>query len=196
MSTIPEKGDGWDGSETLDGRISGELGLRFPEDWTLSSSWQRAQTERDRGGPMNDAQRVVWLTDSDTPHRVVWALEAASLRAECTCQGYRYNDFCAHLASLWWRWVRGRVTVTHLDTGRDYQFPPEWLHVQDADHETPDCTDPDPDLDGLTPAELDAFLTCELGTTGVREYARKTGRAPGTVGNLLARAREKEEGRK
>jgi hypothetical protein len=39
---------------------------------------------------------------------------------------------------------------------------------------------------------LDAYLTCELGTTGVREYAHKTDRAPGTVGNLLARARRKE----
>lgn len=38
------------------------------------------------------------------------------------------------------------------------------------------------DLDGLTPAELDAFLTCEWGGVGVRPYARVTSRAPDTVG--------------
>ncbi|MXR52302.1 sigma-70 family RNA polymerase sigma factor [Halovenus sp. WSH3] len=47
---------------------------------------------------------------------------------------------------------------------------------------------------GLTPKELDAYLTCELGECGVREYARETGRAPGTVGNQLRWAREKVGG--
>jgi len=27
---------------------------RFPEDWTLSESWQRAQTERDRGSAIGN----------------------------------------------------------------------------------------------------------------------------------------------
>lgn len=52
----------------------------------------------------------------------------------------------------------------------------------------------EPDLSGLTEAERDAYETCVLGDTGVREHARETGREPGTVGNLLARAREKVRG--
>lgn len=43
----------------------------------------------------------------------------------------------------------------------------------------------------LTDAERDAYEAVERGRYGVREYARRTGRSPGTVGNLLARARAK-----
>jgi DNA-directed RNA polymerase specialized sigma24 family protein len=52
-------------------------------------------------------------------------------------------------------------------------------------------SDYEPDLSELTPEERDAYEACVLGGTGVREYARETNRSPGTVGNLLARAREK-----
>jgi len=41
--------------------VSARSTLRFPEGWTLSRSWQRARTERDRGGPINDAERMVYL---------------------------------------------------------------------------------------------------------------------------------------
>ncbi|MBO4248882.1 hypothetical protein IL252_13745 [Halomicrobium sp. IBSBa] len=51
-------------------------------------------------------------------------------------------------------------------------------------------------LEGLTPAELDAYLTCEWGDVGVREYARQTDRSPGTVGNQLRWAREKVGGQR
>jgi DNA-directed RNA polymerase specialized sigma24 family protein len=47
------------------------------------------------------------------------------------------------------------------------------------------------DLGVLTEAERDAYEAVERGEHGVREYARKTDRRPGTVGNLLQRAREK-----
>jgi DNA-directed RNA polymerase specialized sigma24 family protein len=47
------------------------------------------------------------------------------------------------------------------------------------------------DLSGLTDAEREVFKAVERGEYGVREYARTTGRQPGTVGNLLARARKK-----
>jgi DNA-binding CsgD family transcriptional regulator len=47
------------------------------------------------------------------------------------------------------------------------------------------------ELSPLTDAEQDAWTAVEQGDRGVREYARETGRSPGTVGNLLARARRK-----
>jgi len=47
------------------------------------------------------------------------------------------------------------------------------------------------DLSVLTEAERDAYQAVESGEYGEREYARKTGRSPGTVGNLLRRARDK-----
>jgi len=48
-----------------------------------------------------------------------------------------------------------------------------------------------PDTSQLTDAEREAYVAVERGDCGVREFARRTGRSPGTVGNLLARAREK-----
>lgn len=53
---------------------------------------------------------------------------------------------------------------------------------------------PLPDLSALTAAEQDAYEAVTTGDFGVREYARKTGRSPGTVGNLLARARDRLDG--
>ncbi|GGN92760.1 helix-turn-helix transcriptional regulator [Haloarcula pellucida] len=51
----------------------------------------------------------------------------------------------------------------------------------------------EPDLSPLTEAEREVFEAVGMGQYGPREYARETGRAPGTVGNLLRRAREKVE---
>jgi len=46
-------------------------------------------------------------------------------------------------------------------------------------------------VDPLTDAERRAYEAVEHGEYGVREFARATDRAPGTVGNLLRRARAK-----
>ncbi|MDQ2073502.1 sigma-70 region 4 domain-containing protein [Haloarcula sp. H-GB4] len=53
--------------------------------------------------------------------------------------------------------------------------------------------DYEPDLSQLTDAEREVYEAVGMGQHGPREYARKTGRSPGTVGNLLRRAREKVE---
>jgi len=182
MSSESRQTADWQASDALDDRLTSPERLEFPEGWTLSTSWQRAQTERDRGGPISEAERMVYLEESEQPKRVLFALEDDRLKAQCSCDGWHYRDWCAHVASCWWRWVRGQIIVRHLDTGREYQHPPAWLQFRDDDR--------DDDLGGLTPAELDAYLTCDLAHVGVREYARNTGRAPGTVGNLLRRARE------
>ena len=52
-----------------------------------------------------------------------------------------------------------------------------------------------PDLSELTAAEREAYVACRENGVGVREFARRTERRPGTIGNLLARAEAKlEEG--
>ncbi len=99
----------WQPSDDLPGTVSGPSTLSMPDDWTMSTAWQRAQQESDDGGAINDAERIVTLSDGDDYHRVLWALKSRTLVAECDCQGYHYNDgWCAHVASLWWQWVRGR----------------------------------------------------------------------------------------
>ena len=47
--------------------------------------------------------------------------------------------------------------------------------------------------DDLTDAEREVWAHVEQGDYGMREYARETGRSPGTIGNLLDRARGKME---
>ncbi|WP_225334898.1 sigma-70 region 4 domain-containing protein [Halomicrobium urmianum] len=171
----------WSPSDALDQQLGEPDRLRFPDGWQMSESWRRAQRESDRGSAVNDAERMVWLEGSEQPHRVTWALAGQTLRAECDCASSRYRGWCAHLASLWWRWIRGEIVVTHLDTGREYRTPPTWLRFGRPR---------DADLTTLTPAQQDAYLHVDLGGEGVREYARRTDRSPGTVGNLLADARE------
>lgn len=48
-----------------------------------------------------------------------------------------------------------------------------------------------PGLSTLSDAEREAYQAVERDGMGVREFARETDRAPGTVGNLLRRARGK-----
>jgi len=49
----------------------------------------------------------------------------------------------------------------------------------------------EPDLDVLSDAERDVWEAVEQGDTGAREYARENDLSPGTVSNLLRRARDK-----
>jgi len=173
----------WQPSDDLPDRIGGPAPLSMPEDWTLSTPWRRAQEETDTGGPINDAERLVFLSGSEHPHRATFALRGRTLIVDCDCKGHRFNGgWCSHVASLWWQWARGRITVHHLDTGREYQEPPAWMILDET-------ADPD-EFSELTPAELDAYLTCDLAGVGVCEYARETDRAHGTLTNLLSRAHD------
>ncbi|WP_436934996.1 SWIM zinc finger family protein [Halovenus marina] len=155
--------------------------------WTLSTSWYRAVAEDADVSPVRDAEWMVSMETSEDYHRLVFVLDQATLRAECSCAGWTHRDWCPHVATLWWRWVRGQLQVTHYQTGHEYETPPEWYQHGERDVQIQVSR-------GMTSAELDAYLTCELGQTGVREYARKTDRAPGTIGNLLRRARNKAGG--
>lgn len=47
------------------------------------------------------------------------------------------------------------------------------------------------DLSDLTDAEREFYEAVEQDGYGVREFARKTSRSEGTVGNLLGRARDR-----
>jgi len=50
-----------------------------------------------------------------------------------------------------------------------------------------------PDLSSLTDAEREAYVACRENGVGVREFARRTDRRSGTIGNLLARAEDRLE---
>jgi hypothetical protein len=118
----------------LDQRLGEPPVFRPPDGWTLTASWRRAQEEKDIGGPVNAAYRQVFLEGSERPHRVLFAIYGGELRAECDldghCPAYRYRKWCAHLGSCWWRWVRGDLAVTDLDTERTHLEPPAWLPIR------------------------------------------------------------------
>jgi len=117
----------------LERRLGGPPRLVFPEDWYMSTSWQRAQLEDDHGGPLNPAERHVLLDDSATAHRVLFAIKNGEIIAECDCQGWSYRNWCAHVASCWWRWARGEISVVDLNTERTHVYPPAWLTIEDRE---------------------------------------------------------------
>lgn len=118
-----------DTAAEIDRRLGEPPVLQFPDGWTLSTSWQRAQEADDLGGPVNPAERIALFDDGGAPHTVLFAISGGELRAECDCPGYDHRQWCAHVASCWWRWVRAQIAVTDLDAERTHLTPPWWLSV-------------------------------------------------------------------
>jgi hypothetical protein len=110
--------------------------LEFPQKWTLSTQWHRAQASPAECGPVNDAEFDVLIgyPDSDDlgdRHRVTFTIHEGELLAHCDCHAWTYHDWCTHVAHLWWRWSRNQLSVTDLDTGDVHETPPWWLRVDD-----------------------------------------------------------------
>jgi len=96
MSTESTQTADWEPSDALDDRLTDPQRLEFPEDYTFTKSWRRAVTERnEHGGPINEAERMVWLEDSDRPKRVLFALEDDRLKAECSRKSWTHRCWCA-----------------------------------------------------------------------------------------------------
>jgi len=111
MSTAVE-----DARAQLQNEITQPPILRFPSDWQLSGSWQRAQ-EADSvlgsDGPLRFS--VMIRRDSGewgTRHHVLFCIHDGELRSECDCKGWKHRQWCSHVALLWWRWVRQDLGVT------------------------------------------------------------------------------------
>ena len=129
-------------------QIANRLGepdrLRFPSDWTMTSSWRRAQTAPAAVGPVNPAEFDVLLGREDdetelSRHRVLFAVYEGDLVAECDCDGHRFRAWCAHVALLWRRWTLDNLGVTDLDTGRTHLSPPWWLSIDDVEADRADA---------------------------------------------------------
>ena len=133
-------------------QIANRLGepdqLRFPNGWTISSSWKRAQAAPSNVGPVNSTDFDVLLgyvdEDGISKHRVLFALYEGGLVTKCECDGYRFRSWCAHVALLWWKWSRDDLGVTDLDTGRVHVSPPWWFSLDDADRDRVDAEQYEP----------------------------------------------------
>lgn len=109
-------------------QLGGPTKLRFPSKWTLSTSWRRAQEDDAAVNPVTPAEYMIQLGGGDL-HRTTFVVESGELLADCDCHGWQYNQWCAHVARLWWQWSRGRLVVTDLDSDRSLTMPPAWLSV-------------------------------------------------------------------
>jgi hypothetical protein len=130
MTTVEEQ------RRALERQLGEPERLTFPEGWTTSGSWERAQRAPAYTGPANPAEFDVLLGYVDRAgfgetRRVLFTIYGGDLRAECSCDGYAFRSWCAHVAHLWWRWVRSDLGVVDLGTGRTHLSPPAWLTVED-----------------------------------------------------------------
>jgi len=106
--------------------------LRFPEGYITSSSWQRAQTEELEAIHINDHEIMARLGDGSY-HRTIFHVSEGTLIGRCTCKGFVYRDWCAHVAALWWSWCAGSLIVRDVDAGQVLVWPPAWLSVDDRE---------------------------------------------------------------
>ena len=133
--------------EQIANRLGEPERLQFPNGWAMSSSWSRAQAAPSAVSPRNPAEFEVLMGREDdetalSRHAVLFALYEGDLVAECDCDGYRFRDWCAHVALLWWKWSREDLAVTDLDAGRTHLSPPWWLSIDEAER---DRVDAEPD---------------------------------------------------
>jgi hypothetical protein len=139
-----------------------------------TGSAERAREQETDIEPRGTYRWWIRFEDGDHAHRVLLrptetGHEGACLQLEDgdpagRCKGHKYNDGpCAHLFAV-------------------------WSHTASYQRRTEEIVD---NVDVLSECEREVWLRVEHGDYGVREYAALTDRAPGTVGNLLASARDK-----
>jgi len=66
--SIESPDSNWQPSDDLPDRLGGPTTLSMPDDWTLSTPWQRAQDEADTGGPINDVVKRLAQRAETRPH--------------------------------------------------------------------------------------------------------------------------------
>lgn len=122
--------------EQLDARLTGPPVFERPPGWTLSTAWQRAQTEDVVVAPKPDPAKFGVVLGDGLPHVVTFVIYEDRLRAECDCGGYKHHydgAWCPHVAALWWRWsVHGLLVVVDVNSGARYDTPPHGLRIDDA----------------------------------------------------------------
>ena len=116
--------------------VENEIGeprkLRFPIAWNYSSSWKRAVSDPVHAEPIDHRSWRIYM--GGKPHRTEMFIHEGAVRVICDCNGFRYNRaWCAHVAVVWWLWVRRRIHVADLQADRRYRSPPPWIRVDDAD---------------------------------------------------------------
>ena len=166
------------------GRVDTQIGesLNFERlAGSEDTSWKKAVPYKSDIEQISRLGYKVRSPNGEEWHHVVLAAERDHHVGLCDCKGWEYNDGpCVHLCAVrkaaWTgvtpeRDINGRtIRICNLDA------------VDPAERRYPYLTD----------KQREAYLRCDLGDMGVREFQRKKGySSPGTVSNRLRVAREK-----
>ena len=171
-----------DGLSRLDTEIGDRLNFRALAG-TDDTSWTKATSESD----IERLSKLGWKVQSPNGeewHHVVLARRDGALIGACDCKGFEYNPGpCVHLCA-----VRKEAWLT-ANCGRDgLDVNGRPIRICDID----EADEAEQRYWYLTDLQREAYLNCDLGDMGVREYQREKGySSPGTVSNRLKVAREK-----
>lgn len=94
--------------------LGGYPEIDLPDDFSESTSWQRARDEETRVEPINRAEWMVRVGDGDR-HRVVFGTRSGMPVGECDCKGHSHHGWCAHVAAIFLAYIRDDVVVADLD---------------------------------------------------------------------------------
>lgn len=167
-------------------RLDTEIGDRLdfgPLAGSDDTSWTKATSESE----IERLSKIGWSVrspDGEEWHHVVLARRDGAHVGACDCKGFEYNRGpCVHLCA-----VRKEAWGTANFCRDMVDINGRVIRLCDLD----DADDAEQRYWYLTDLQREAFLKCDLGEMGVREYQRSKGySSPGTVSNRLNVAREK-----
>ena len=168
-------------------RLDTEVGDRLDFDslaGTDDTSWTKAVAYQSDIERLSKLGWKVRSPDGDEWHHVVLVRQDGTHVGICDCKGFEYNRGpCVHLCALRKAaWGNARLCRTETDIND--------RPIRIADFN--DTTEAERRYPYLTDLQREAYLNCDRGDMGVREYQRDKGySSPGTVSNRLKVAREK-----
>ncbi|TKX84543.1 SWIM zinc finger family protein [Halorubrum sp. SS5] len=171
------------GISRLDTEIGDRLEFRDLPD-ADDTSWLKARPYRSDFERLSKLGWKVRSPEGEEWHHVVLGRKSGGFIGACDCKGFEYNPGpCVHLCALRKSaWGNRNLCRTETDIN---DRPVRLCDLDEADAAEQRYW-------YLTDLQREAFLNCDLGDMGVREYQREKGySSPGTVSNRLKAAREK-----
>ena len=114
--------------------------LTLPERFETSSSWVRAQQSTKIVGSRNPGQWQISLLRPDGniggDYFVTFCLQShdheSHILADCSCDGFKYQDICCHVLYFWWQFCQHNILVYDIETRAYHQSPPQNLNLIDS----------------------------------------------------------------
>lgn len=115
--------------------------LTLPEGFENSKSWKRAQQSTKIVGSRNPGQWQISLLRPNGniggDYFVTFCLQSheheheSHILADCSCEGYKYQDICCHVLYFWWQFCQHNILVYDIQTREYHQSPPQNLNLRE-----------------------------------------------------------------